>query len=77
MLLTVAEVAARLRVSRTCVYQLVNLGRLPHHRIGEEGGAIRISEEDLAAYLDGSRCSGTAGASMPPAAPLELKYLTQ
>jgi hypothetical protein len=30
-------------------------GRLAHHRIGARRGAIRISEDDLAAYLAESR----------------------
>jgi excisionase family DNA binding protein len=33
-LLTVAEVARRLRVSRATVYKLVAKGKLPHVRIG-------------------------------------------
>jgi excisionase family DNA binding protein len=52
MMLTVVEVAVRLRISRTCVYQLVDSRRLGSHRIGVGRGTIRISEEDLAAYVE-------------------------
>lgn len=51
-LLTVAEVAAELRVCRATVYALVARGELPHHRIV---AAIRISGEDLAAYRRSTR----------------------
>lgn len=76
MMLTVAEVAARLGVSRTCVYSLVESGRLRHYRIGLGRGAIRVSEEDLTAFLDGCRATGNAGASLP-SRPVHLKHLTQ
>ncbi|TWT96127.1 Helix-turn-helix domain protein [Botrimarina colliarenosi] len=68
-LLTVAMVAERLRVSRTTVYQLVESGKLGAHRIGGGRGAIRVSEDELAAYLQ--RCRDTAAnntqAPKPPA----------
>ncbi len=51
MLLTVKDVAERLNVSASCVYQLVESGRLPHHRIGLGRGAIRFSEDDIAGFL--------------------------
>jgi excisionase family DNA binding protein len=35
-LLTVAEIARRLRVSRATVYKLVGEGKLPHMRIGNQ-----------------------------------------
>jgi excisionase family DNA binding protein len=76
MMITVVEVAARLRMSRACVYQLVHAGRLTSYRIGLGRGAIRISEEDLAAYVEGCRDTGNAGASMPPG-PVRLKHLKQ
>jgi excisionase family DNA binding protein len=55
MLLTVSNVAKRLNVSQSCVYQLVDSGRLPCHRIGVGRGAIRVSEADLADYLASCR----------------------
>lgn len=55
--LDAAEVAIRLRVSRSTVYNLVASGRMPAHRMG--GGKIRprglrIPESAVTAYLDGS-----------------------
>ena len=76
MMLTVLEVAARLGISRTSLYQLIKSKQLPSHRFGERRGVIRISEEDLAAFIESCRDTGTAGASMPPG-PVRLKHLTQ
>jgi excisionase family DNA binding protein len=54
-LLSVREVAARLRVSTATVYKLVEAGELPHARIG---AAIRVDAEDLAAYVARRRDGG-------------------
>jgi len=50
-MLTVKEVAQRLRVSATCVYQLIDKRQLMCHRIGVGRGAIRICEADLAEFI--------------------------
>ena len=47
-LLTVREVAARLRVSTATIYRLCDSGQLEHVRISN---AIRVSEATLVAYL--------------------------
>ncbi len=47
-LLTVAEVAAHLRVSTMTVYRLLKAGELPSVRIGK---SFRVREDDLDAYL--------------------------
>jgi excisionase family DNA binding protein len=47
--LNVREVAARLKFFQSKIYGMVERGELPHHKIG---GAIRISEEQLTAYLE-------------------------
>jgi excisionase family DNA binding protein len=52
-LLTVREVAERLKVSTATVYALCEAGRLAFVRISTH--AIRIAEADLAAYLGGQR----------------------
>ncbi len=57
-LLTVAVVAQRLVVSQSLVYQLIESGRLGHHRIGTGRGTIRVSESDLESYL--SECHADA-----------------
>jgi excisionase family DNA binding protein len=46
--LTVAEVAAVLRVSTMTVYRLINAGQLPAVRIGR---SFRLREDDLERYL--------------------------
>ena len=51
-LLTIREVAERLRVSVSLTYRLVNCGELKCHRIKS---AIRISEEQIAEYLKDSQ----------------------
>jgi len=54
-MLTVKEVASRLRVSVGAVYKAVNDGRLRCHRIGS---AIRISEDDFASFLTATASGG-------------------
>lgn len=48
-LLTVAEVAARLRVSRPYAYKLIAQGRLPAIRLGER--CVRVPAEELERVL--------------------------
>jgi len=47
--LRVKQVAERLNLSESKVYEMVERGELSHHRFG---GAIRVSEEQIAAYLE-------------------------
>jgi excisionase family DNA binding protein len=49
VLLSVAQVAARLRVSRMSVYRMIRSARLPAVRVGH---TYRISKDALARYLD-------------------------
>lgn len=46
--LTVAEVAARMRVSKMTVYRLVHGGELPAVRVGR---SFRVRETDVNEYL--------------------------
>ena len=55
-LLTVREVAVRLKISLASVYQLCGQGRLPHVRFGLRRGTIRIAEQDLTAFVEA--CKG-------------------
>ena len=48
----VPDVAKRLEVSKSTVYALIDAGKLRCTRHGLGRGAIRISEEQLAAYLE-------------------------
>lgn len=49
--LTVAEVAAMMRVSKMTVYRLVHNGELPAVRVGR---SFRVTEDDVNAYLQKS-----------------------
>jgi|GEM_PF-6298476 len=55
MLLTVAEVGERLKVSSSFVYRLVASGQLAVVRVGNGQGRIRINETDLQIYIDSRR----------------------
>ncbi len=52
-LLTVKEIAQRLRISTSMAYQLCEEGRLEHHRIGGRGkrGKILVDDEAVQAFL--------------------------
>lgn len=50
-LMTVAEVAAVMRVSKMTVYRLVHSGELPAVRVGR---SFRVSETDVNNYLKSS-----------------------
>jgi excisionase family DNA binding protein len=67
--LTVKAVAERLAISQATVYGLVTTGKLRSYRIG---GAIRISEEQLQAFLEGS----TSSPQPQPTRRLKLKNIT-
>lgn len=53
-LLTVAEVATVMRVSRMTVYRLIRRGQLKAIRVGRN---YRVREEDLSTYLESSAVS--------------------
>lgn len=46
--LTIAEVAAKMRVSKMTVYRLVHGGELPAVRVGR---SFRVTEDDVNDYL--------------------------
>jgi excisionase family DNA binding protein len=50
--LTVAEVAARLRLTPMSVYRLIHSGALPAYRFGN---SFRIDPADLDTYLESAR----------------------
>ena len=53
-LLVLREVAEVLRVSESTVRRWVRAGELPAYRIGPRG-QLRVREEDVTAFLEGSR----------------------
>ena len=73
-LMTVSDAAERLRVSISCVYQLVERGRLPHHRIGIGRGAIRFSEEDITGFLTSCHHAEPVPVATP-VRPRQLKHI--
>jgi len=64
-LLKFRDVADRLNCSLSNVYSLAATGELPVHRVGLKKG-LRVSEDDLLAYLAKVRSEGAGEA---PAAP--------
>jgi excisionase family DNA binding protein len=76
-MMTVKEVASQLRVSATCVYQLIEAGKLACHRIGLGRGAIRVAEADLAAFVDGCRQEPGEGMQSSSRPAKRLKHLKQ
>ena len=75
MLLTVKDVASRLNVSQSCIYQLVETGKIPHHRIGVGRGAIRFTEDDIAEYLDRNRSQPASGRQPNSTTRPKLKHI--
>lgn len=74
MVYTVQEAAARLKISPATVYALINSGKLACHRIGVGRGVIRISEANIATYLEA--CHMQAAAQGAPRLPRpRLKHL--
>lgn len=62
--LRVYEVAQRLNLSLSTVYQLVESGRLPSHNVGLKKG-IRVAESDLLSYVE--RCRSARRQAPAPA----------
>ena len=55
VLLTVKDVAARLRLSESMIYRLVDAEQIGCHRVGTGRGRLRFSEADVQVYLEGCR----------------------
>jgi excisionase family DNA binding protein len=51
-LLTVPEVAERLRLSRGTIYKLVRTGVIPAVRLGDNGSSLRVKSDELEAWLE-------------------------
>ncbi len=54
-LLTIADVAERLRVNAKTVRRWIATGELPAYKVGRQW---RVAEEDLSAFLAKHRCGG-------------------
>jgi excisionase family DNA binding protein len=62
-LLRPADVARRLGVSRTWLYQAAKDGRIPAVRVGGPTGPVRFVEEDLDRWLTQARATWRPGTS--------------
>lgn len=72
-LVTVSELADRLRVSLATAYELISSGKIVSCRVGPRKGAIRIRSEDVDAYL--AACQYVA-AEQPRKAPhMALRHI--
>lgn len=69
-MLLVKDVAARLRLSPAKVYELIEGRKLEHFRFG---GAIRVSEAQLQAFIQGCLVAGRG--EQPKVARPKLKHL--
>jgi excisionase family DNA binding protein len=67
-LLKPAEVATRLRVSRTWLYDAAKAGRIPSIRIGGEEGPLRFHPDDIERWVNDARVAWTPGRSAQPTA---------
>lgn len=54
-MLRAKEVAEKLGISLSLVYQLVEEHKLGCYRVGPRRGAIRFKDEDIEVYLDSCR----------------------
>ena len=75
MLLTVKQVATRLNVSVSTIYEEIRTERLSVFRIGIKGGTIRISEGALTDYLESRRDEPSIPNKPCSRAPRVLKHL--
>ena len=69
-LLSVKELALRLRISIATAYELVGSGAISSLRVGPRRGVIRIREEDVDTYLNGCRFSPVEKPRIAPRASL-------
>lgn len=72
MLLKIPDVARRLNCSVATVYSLIESRKLPHYRCP----GIRVSEEQIAAYLEQSRREAKSDVPPKPRLPRQrLKHI--
>jgi excisionase family DNA binding protein len=65
-LLKPTEVAARLGVSRSWLYDAARDGRIPSVRIGGSSGPLRFVPDDLQHWIDNARAEFTPGRRARP-----------
>ena len=57
---TAQEVADKLKIKKSTVYDLIKRGELSSSKVGKQ---LRVSEEQLSQYLKGSECSASSAQS--------------
>lgn len=70
-MLTVTDVAKRLKLSESTVRRMMNVGELPFVRVGRGRGRLRVMEEDMQLYLDVNREEKQPTRQASPRRPLE------
>ena len=73
MLLKIKQIAERLACSIATVYDLIKGGKLIAVKIGARGGGIRVSEQDLQAFIES--CRIVPSATPVPQKTVKLKHL--
>ena len=71
----VREAAAKINASPSFVYSAISDGRLRCYRIGKGQGGIRVSEEQLQAFLQVTEKKGESVPLKPAPRPIKLKHL--
>ena len=72
---TTQEVADKLKIKKSTVYDLIKRGELSSSKVGKQ---LRVSEEQLSQYLKGSECSASSAQSydhQPESSLLKRDYL--
>jgi excisionase family DNA binding protein len=49
--LTVAEIAATLKLNQQTIRNWLDAGRIPHYRLGQGGRRVRVRRSDFASFL--------------------------
>ena len=73
-LLTVAEVAEALAISRSLVYDLVNQGQLPYVNVGKSK-AYRFVQADIEAFINDRKTRNEGRRPKPPVPRLKHVHL--
>jgi len=58
-LLTIKQVATRLKMDYSHIYRMIRAGVLPCIKVGIGRGVIRVKESDLEAYIEGRKSDTT------------------
>lgn len=62
-LLTVAEVCAMTRQSKTTIHREIDAGEFEVLRLGPKGGSIRVTRQSVAAYMERRRTAPVSSAA--------------